>query len=109
MKRFILYTKESTRIENEYRVFTGLTHKGKCLHCEGDFKSRSILAKYCSQRCKNDVSINRRRERILKKKQEFNKCIVCSTEITQKKHSKIIKYCSNKCKQLNYRKYIKKI
>ena len=100
----MIYTKEATRIENNYKVFTGLTHKGNCIYCGDEFMSRSIAAKYCSQRCKNDKQINQRAEMILEKKRTANNCIVCNNPIKQNPRGKIKKYCSNKCKQKNYRK-----
>lgn len=102
-----LYTKENTRIEDDYRVFTGLTFEGKCRFCQGEFKSRSTASKYCSQRCKNDMSIQKKKEAMTNIKKQLTNCVFCNKEITQNKNSKIVKYCSNKCKQANYRKSLK--
>ena len=104
MKRFILYTKQNTRIEDDYRVYKELPYNNECVYCGDYYKSRSPLAKYCSQRCKNDVAIEKKAKRISEAKKELTKCLVCSSVIKQKKNSKIIKYCSNKCKQTSYRK-----
>jgi len=98
-----MYSKENTRIETNYKVFTGLTNSGKCFVCGDAFKSRSILAKYCSQRCKNDIQIKKRLEIVLKKRIAATTCVICKTSIEQNSHTKIRKYCSNKCKQKNYR------
>jgi endogenous inhibitor of DNA gyrase (YacG/DUF329 family) len=98
-----MYSKESTRIENDYRVFTGLRYTGKCIFCGDEFKSRSIFAKYCSQRCKNDKQIERRAEIVFIKKANLKSCLVCNTNIKQSPKAKTRKYCSNKCKQIAYR------
>jgi endogenous inhibitor of DNA gyrase (YacG/DUF329 family) len=97
------YSKESTRIEKEYRVYNNLTNNGKCIFCGDEFKSRSILAKYCSQRCKNDRQIKSKAEIVLKKRIASTNCIICKEPIEQNPIKKIRKYCSNKCKQKNYR------
>ena len=98
-----MYSKASTRIEDYYRVFTGLNNKGKCFFCGDEFYSRSIKAKYCSQRCKNDKQIERRAEIVFIKKVALKNCLVCNTNIKQSQKAKIKKYCSNKCKQIAYR------
>jgi endogenous inhibitor of DNA gyrase (YacG/DUF329 family) len=98
-----MYSKENTRIENDYRIFKGLTNEGTCIICGDPFKSRSALAKYCSQRCKNDRQIKIRKDKSNKKREAIKGCIVCKAEITQKETDKIKKYCSSKCKQIAYR------
>jgi endogenous inhibitor of DNA gyrase (YacG/DUF329 family) len=98
-----MYSKEDTRIENAYRVYTGLTYNGICVYCRDTFKSRSIAAKYCSQRCRNDVQIERRAEIAFKKRENLKNCIVCNLAITQTKTAKLKKYCSQRCKQKAYR------
>lgn len=50
-----LYSKESSRIEDNYRMYSHLDHKGICAFCGGSFKSSSPKAVYCSKRCKNDA------------------------------------------------------
>jgi len=98
-----MYSKENTRIENNYVIYTGFRHVGNCIVCDDEYKSRSIVSKYCSTRCKNDLAIKRRKEKTIKKKQQFKNCIVCESKITQNNKTKTIKYCSPKCKQANYR------
>ena len=99
-----MYSKENTRIEDNYVIFTGFRYTGICVVCDDEYKSRSILSKYCSQRCKNDASIKRRKDQTIKKKKQFTNCIVCENKISQNNKTKTIKYCSAKCKQANYRK-----
>jgi len=97
------YSKENTRIENYYRVNKGLHYSSKCTICNDDFKSASIKTIYCSQRCKNDAYIERRKKR---KQNELNKkCIICNNDF--KAIRKDTKFCSNKCRQKKYR-YISK-
>jgi hypothetical protein len=98
-----MYTKENTRIEKQYRVITGLYNIGNCEVCKDQFKSRSIMAKYCSQRCKNDKAINLKKEAQNKVRSEAKFCIVCKVDISQSDTAKIKKYCSQKCKQKQYR------
>ena len=98
-----MYSKENTRIENNPVIYTGFRYSGNCIVCDDEYKSRSIKSKYCSTRCKNDAAIKRRKEKIKRNKTIANKCIVCETKISQNSKTKIIKYCSNKCKQKNYR------
>lgn len=99
-----MYNKENTRIELNYRVYKGLTNTGNCIVCNDTFKSRSVMSLYCSQRCKNDKYIERRQKIALNKRKSANKCKQCDTAITQNEATKLIKYCSNKCKQKAYRK-----
>lgn len=99
----MLYTKETTRIENQSRVFTGLNYTFKCNKCGDEFKSRSLKSKYCSTRCKNDIQIYQRALRAAKKRETFKNCIICNDVINQKSRGKIKKYCSSKCKQRAYR------
>jgi endogenous inhibitor of DNA gyrase (YacG/DUF329 family) len=98
-----MYSKEATRIENSYKAYTELRYTGKCFFCGDEFRSRSIVAKYCSQRCKNDKQIERRAEIVFKRRQALKECIVCSKSIKQNEKGKIKQYCSNKCKQAGYR------
>ena len=98
-----MLSKENTRIENNYVIFTGYRYAGNCIVCNDDYKSRSIVSKYCSSRCKNDAAIKRRKNKIAENKKQAKNCIVCETKISQNNKTKIIKYCSAKCKQANYR------
>lgn len=93
------YTKEESRIENYYSVYSGLTHCGVCKYCGDSFKTRSPHAKYCSARCKNDAYLQRRK---MQKNFERQKvCTVCGKKYVAKKKDSI--YCSNACKQKAYR------
>jgi hypothetical protein len=67
-----------TRIENSYRIYTGLKYKFNCIVCGDEFKCRSINAKYCSQRCKNDRSIENRKIQAINKRNSSNTCKICS-------------------------------
>ncbi|MCL1862255.1 MAG: hypothetical protein FWF78_01675 [Defluviitaleaceae bacterium] len=102
-----MYSKENSRIENNYRVHVKPHIDGVCAVCGDSFKSGSSLAKYCSRRCLNDASIARRRLRIAEKRAIAKKCAVCDTPIEQG-GGKIAIYCSNSCKQKAYRKRVKK-
>lgn len=95
----MLYTKEQTRIEDNYRIYTGLYHQGKCQYCGDDFKSSYPLAKYCSQRCKNDAMMERRKIRLQEQRKKI--CAVCGKHFDAKKKDAM--YCSNACKQKAYR------
>lgn len=55
---------------------------------------------YCSQRCKNDAYMERRRQRHEKALQKV--CTVCGSEYRAKKVDSM--YCSPACKQKAYRK-----
>jgi hypothetical protein len=111
MERKIHYTKAQTRIEtNGWRAYHVLLHNGKCVVCGDEFKYNGKddglkynVAKYCSERCKNDATMLRRKEKRQKNRKMFNVCIICNTPIQQGTNGKIRKYCSNKCKQQSYR------
>lgn len=56
------YTKAQSRIENEHKIYTHLTHVSKCIVCGDTFHHNGKdgewqypKAKYCSQRCRNDA------------------------------------------------------
>ena len=98
----MLYTKENTGIENAYRVWKNLDYYGCCWFCGDTFRSRSPLARYCSTRCANDASIQRRRERAARKRVLHMRCPICDTEITQG-GGKVRLYCGAACKQAAYR------
>lgn len=93
------YSKESSRIEDDYRMYSHLGHKGICAFCGDSFKSSSIKAKYCSARCRNDAYMQRRKERKLSEREKV--CAICKKPFTAKK--KDGKYCSAACKQKAYR------
>ena len=93
------YSKEMSRIENAYRMYSHLGYEGICAFCGDAFKSSSSKAKYCSQRCQNDAYIQRRRERKALEKQKI--CVVCGKQFTANKKDAM--YCSDACKQKAYR------
>ena len=103
MNRYIHYTKETTLRENEYRVFSGNPLTLNCNFCNDMFNAKSPKALYCSQRCQNDVYIEKRSETAKLKRKNAVNCVVCSVSIKQTETKKIIKYCSQKCKQKQYR------
>lgn len=57
------YGKESSRIEDNYKVYSHLGNEVICVFCGDSFNSSSCKAKYCSQRCWNDAYMKRRKER----------------------------------------------
>lgn len=93
------YSKESSRIEDSYRMYSHLGHEGTCAFCGDPFKSSSPKAKYCSQRCQNDAYMKRRKERKALEKQKV--CAMCEKQFTAKKKDAM--YCSDACKQKAYR------
>lgn len=95
----MLYTKESSRIENYIRVWKALSHECTCEYCGDSFKAGNPNAKYCSQRCRNDVYMKRRTE--IHNQQCIKYCTVCGEKYKAKK--KDSQYCSNACKQKAYR------
>lgn len=94
------YTKSGSRIEDNYRMYSGLNYKGKCEYCGDIFRSRYPLSKYCSQRCKNDAYMERRKKKHDEKLKKV--CPICNTAFTSKRKDAL--YCSNACKQKAYRK-----
>ena len=94
------YSKESSRIEDNYKMYSHLGYKGICAFCGDSFESSSSKAKYCSQRCQNDAYMKRRKERKALEKQKV--CAVCNKQFTAKKKDAM--YCSDACKQKAYRK-----
>lgn len=100
-----MYSKEATRIENQYRRFSNpvwLIHEGQCWECGDVFKSASPRARYCSQRCTNDAAIKRRKAKIEQKRGAHEHCTVCGKAIIQNGY-KVQIYCSAACKQRGYR------
>lgn len=104
MNRNISYTKENTLREKEYRVFSARSLILNCKFCNDTFKAKNKNALYCSQRCQNDVFIEKRTEIAKLKRKNAVNCVVCFVSIKQTETKKIIKYCSQKCKQKQYRK-----
>lgn len=94
------YGKESSRIEDNYKIYSHLGYEGICAFCGEPFQSSSTKAKYCSQRCQNDAYMKRRKEQKTLEKQKV--CSVCMKHFTAKKKDAI--YCSDACKQKAYRK-----
>lgn len=95
----MVYSKESSRIENAYRMYSHLGYEGICVFCGDTFKCSSPKAKYCSQRCQNDAYLERRKQRKALEKEKI--CSICGKQFTAKKKDGM--YCSNACKQKAYR------
>lgn len=93
------YSKELSRIEDNNKMYSHLGYEGICAFCGDPFKSSSSKAKYCSQRCKNDAYIKRRKKRKSLEKQKV--CVICGRQFTAKKKDAV--YCSDACKQKAYR------
>lgn len=70
---FVMYTKEQTRYRDvgDWYCHDGVVH---CAYC-GDEIPNAFRRKYCSQRCRNDAYMARRRER--QKEQRAKVCPVC--------------------------------
>jgi len=94
-----LYTKEMSLLKNYLRQYSGLDKECQCYQCGDLFQSRG-WALYCSLRCKNDAAIHRRRN-IKPPPQPLKKCMVCKGSFSPKRSDQ--KYCSNACKQKQYR------
>ena len=99
------YSKESSRIEDNYRMYSHLGYEGICAFCGESFKSSSPKAKYCSRRCQNDAYMKRRKERKELEKQKI--CVMCKKQFTAKKKDAM--YCSDAYKQKAYRKRMKNV
>jgi predicted nucleic acid-binding Zn ribbon protein len=94
-----LYSKESSK-KGSKMVYAAYR---PCAYCGDSFKGIAG-AKYCSDRCVNDVYIARRRERAQLRRANAKNCVVCDTPVEQAQGSVKIKlYCSNACKQKAYR------
>ena len=93
------YSKESSRIENAYRMYSHLGYEGTCAFCGDAFKCSSPKAKYCSQRCQNDAYLKRRKQRKALEKEKI--CSICGKQFTAKKKDAM--YCGDACKQKAYR------
>ena len=93
------YSKESSRIENAYRIYSHLGYKGICAFCGDACQSSSSNAKYCSDRCRNDAYIKRRKHYKAMEKKKI--CSICGKQFTAKKKDTM--YCSDACKQKAYR------
>ena len=100
-----LYTKEQTRIEDNYHLPYGSKNKLRCEHCNDEFIAKQPNAKYCSLRCSNDVYIEKRK---IKNAELKNKeCLVCNEPLKENANGRNKKYCTNKCKQKAYRNVTK--
>jgi hypothetical protein len=95
----MLYSKEDSRIEDNYRMYSHLGYEGICVFCGEPFKSSSSKAKYCSLRCQNDAYMERRKARKALEKEKI--CLVCKKQFTAKKKDAM--YCCDACKQKAYR------
>jgi len=107
------YNKKSSRVDylpDRGFPYNSRPHKVLCVVCGDEFKSGKTAdtSRYCSGRCANDFYIATRRERMNKKRAAANKCVICEEPI-QQNGAKIIKYCSNACKQKAYRQRTTKI
>jgi len=93
------------RIEEYYRVYTGLHGSGICIVCGRDFSCRfnNGRAKYCSEECRSKMAKIRAMEKAKKLRSSFNICSICGNPIEQVNDGKIRRYCSNKCRQKAYR------
>ncbi len=74
----------------------------QCRHCERQFSAKYPLAKWCSDQCRNEAYVERRRERRRLARQK--KCEACHGEFQASR--KDAKYCSAKCKQKGYRERV---
>lgn len=94
-----LYNKESSKKRTKCS-----TQQIACVYCDDIFKG-TVYAKYCSDRCVNDASIARRRERAQLRRANAKTCFVCGSRVEQASgRVKIRLYCSNACKQKAYRR-----
>jgi endogenous inhibitor of DNA gyrase (YacG/DUF329 family) len=93
------------KIRNTYHTLNGYSElkEYSCIRCGDDFKAKTPLVKYCSDRCLNDSNIQKRSKERAKKRSLLNQCQCCSVSIEQSSNGKLRKYCSNKCKQKAYR------
>ncbi|WP_214035319.1 hypothetical protein [Methanospirillum sp.] len=71
----------------------------QCKQCGDYFSASSPFALYCSQRCRNDAFIERRREKHSRSLKKV--CLYCRSEFKADRIDK--KYCSNGCRQKAYR------
>ncbi len=99
------YSKELSRIEDNRKMYSHLGHEGICAFCRDSFESSSPKAKYCSQRCRNDSYVKRRKEQKELEKQKI--CAICKKQFTAKKKDAM--YCSDACKQKAYRERMKNV
>ena len=98
--RNVLYDKAHTRIDKNYRVFAAaLGYEGACALCGDAFKASNSNAHYCSQRCKNDAGMARRKLRVQGSHKKT--CEHCLDKFTASRRD--AKFCSAKCKQAHYR------
>ena len=77
--------------------------RGTCAYCGREFyqeKYKGAADKYCSERCRNDAYMERRRIRHDLTRQKV--CTVCGTLYDATRTDS--KYCSPACKQAAYRK-----
>ena len=85
-------------------MWTYIHYNGRlCVICGEKLSGNSNNLKFCSRACRSVQDKRRRLEKARIHRQTFTSCIVCGTPITQGIHGKIRKYCSNACKQENYR------
>lgn len=90
-------------LRKDYERGFGGVYKIPCHVCKIIIYAVNPRTKYCSDRCTNDASIERRKKRKLEERQKY--CDFCLNPFTAE--SKDTKYCSDKHKQAAYRKRIK--
>lgn len=102
-ERWILYDRVHSRIEREYRVYSGqLNHRGTCKVCGDTFRSFSPLARYCSRRCANDAAIEARKVARVTRRAAGAVCS-CGAVIEAGPTGRIPRHCSAACRQRAYR------
>ncbi len=92
------YEKEAP--ERQYKHWTEYrTHKLICEHCGSEFYCRNYLAEYCSNRCRNDANVARRKQRKQVEREKI--CSICGIPFIAARRDAV--FCSAKCRQKNYR------
>lgn len=65
----------------------------KCVNCGIEFEAKRKTAKYCSNRCKQQVKNAK-----IKSKRPLVECIICGTKFEQTQGGR--KYCSYECSEI---------
>jgi len=73
--------------------------KRRCVRCGETFYSASSLARYCSDRCRNDANVDRRRGRL--DNERVKVCLHCRRDFMAARVDTL--YCSAECRQAAYR------
>lgn len=87
------------------------TPTNKCILCSKEIRNKRPQARYCSDRCRNDAQIERRRKAIREVQAEEGRqggyyLMRCEREDCHKAFRAVrsdAKYCSAACKQADYR------